>query len=142
MTEQVARPEPASATTPAGKFAAVGIGVSDMERSVEFYVKVLGMSQLQVFDLPHMKEVIVGYGGDIAVALMHYTDGSAQNYTDNPVKLVFNVDDPAAIFAKVRAAGLEIMREPEPVPEFGNMIVGLAKDPDGYVVEVLKLPQA
>jgi lactoylglutathione lyase len=121
-------------------FAAVGIGVSDMARSVEFYTNVMGMKQMQTFDLPHMKEVVLGYKGDVAVVLMHYIDGSSPNYTNNPVKLVFNIDDPKALAARFRAAGLDVTREPEPLPEFGNMIVGLAKDPDGYVIEMLKQP--
>jgi lactoylglutathione lyase len=130
-----------AATTKAlNHFAAVGIGVSDMARSVEFYTKVMGMKQMQTFELPHMKEVVLGYKGDVAVVLMHYIDGSAQHYTNNPVKLVFNIDDPKALAARIRAAGLEVTREPEPLPEFGNMIVGLAKDPDGYVIEMLKQP--
>ncbi len=121
-------------------FGAVGIGVSDMEKSVAFYTQVLGMKQIQTFDLPHMKEVIVGYDGDIHLALMHYIDGSAPHYRDNPVKLVFWVDDPTGLADKIRARGLEITREPEPLPEFDNVIVGLAKDPDGYVIELLKRP--
>jgi lactoylglutathione lyase len=137
-TATTAAPKAASATI--GKFAAVGIGVADMDRSVKFYTEVMGMKQMQVFDLPHMKEVIVGYKGDIAIALMHFIDGSNPNYTNNPVKLVFNVEDPKGIAAKIRAAGLEVTREPEPLPEFGNMIVGLGKDPDGYVIELLKQP--
>ena len=31
-------------------------------------------------------------------------------------------------------------REPEPLPSFGNNVVGLAKDPDGYVIELLQAP--
>ena len=121
-------------------FAAVGIGVSDMARSVEFYTNVMGMKQMQTFDLPHMKEVVLGYKGDVAVVLMHYIDGSEQHYTNNPVKLVFNIDDPKALAARFHAAGLEVTREPEPLPEFGGKIVGMAKDPDGYVIEMLKQP--
>jgi lactoylglutathione lyase len=124
----------------AGRFAAVGIGVSDIDRSVAFYTGVLGMKQQQVFNLPHMKEVIVGYKDDISLALMHFIDGSNPNYANNPVTLVFYVDDPKGVADRIRAEGLEITREPEPLPEFGNMIVGLAKDPDGYVIELLKRP--
>jgi lactoylglutathione lyase len=122
------------------RMAAVGVGVADLARSVEFYTKVMGMKQMQEFNLPHMKEVVLGYKGDVAVVLMHYIDGSTQHYANNPVKLVFNIDDPDSLAEKIRAAGLEVTRWPEPLPEFGNTIVGLAKDPDGYVIEMLKQP--
>ncbi len=117
--------------------AAVGIGVSNLERSVDFYTRVMGMKKMQTFKLPHMDEVVVGYEGRTAIVLMHYTDGSAQHYANNPVKIVFNVTDPKALADAIRADGCEITREPTPIPEFGNAIVGLAKDPDGYVIELL-----
>jgi len=120
--------------------AAVGIGVSDMARSEDFYTRVLGMQVQQRIDLPHMKEVIVGYEGRTSVVLMHWVDGSSPNYRNNPVKLVFFVPDAKALMERVRAEGLPISREPELVPEFNNMVIGLAEDPDGYVVEFLQAP--
>src|SRR5580692_12936039 len=91
---------------------AVGIGVSDLPRSVDFYSRVLGLTQTQTFKLDYMDEVVLAYEGRTAVVLMHYTDGSARNYKDNPVKLVFYVTDPAGLAAKIKADGLEITHEP------------------------------
>jgi len=71
---------------------ALGIGVSDLDRSVDRYTRVLGMQRLMTFTLPYMDEV------------------------------------------------LEVTREPTPVPELGDAVVGLAKDPDGYVIELLQRP--
>jgi lactoylglutathione lyase len=116
--------------------AAIGIGVSDMARSVDFYTRVLGMTKTQEFKLDYMDEVIVGYEGSPAVALMHYTDGSAQHYTNNPVKLVFNVPDVAAVIDRIRKEGLEIVADGM-VFEPMKIVVGLAKDPDGYTIEVI-----
>lgn len=116
--------------------AAIGIGVSDMERSVDFYVRVLGMTKQQQFSLPNMEEVIVGFEGSPSVALMHYTDGSEQHYRDNPVKIVFNVPDPAAVVAKIRSENLEVIADAMPFEPL-KLIVGLAKDPDGYTIELL-----
>ena len=119
---------------------ATGIGVSDLKRSTDFYSRVLGMKVMQTFKLDHMDEVVLGHEGRNAVVLMHYTDGSRRNYRDNPVKLVFYVTDPKAVAARIRADGLEVTREPAPVEAFGNALVGLAKDPDGYVIELLQAP--
>jgi lactoylglutathione lyase len=119
---------------------ATGIGVSDLKRSAAFYCKVLGMKQMQTFKLDYMDEIVLGHEGRSAVVLMHYTDGSARNYKDNPIKLVFYVTDPKAVAALIRAEGCEIVREPAPIESFGNAVVGLCKDPDGYVIELLQAP--
>jgi len=126
----------------AENLGAVGIGVSDMARSEDFYTRVLGMTVQQRIDLPHLKEVVVGYEGRTSVVLMHWLDGSERNYKANAVKLVFFVPDPKQVIARIRAEGLPIQREAEVMPEFHNMMIGLAEDPDGYVIELLDLPRA
>jgi lactoylglutathione lyase len=132
---------PASDVTPRSAYVgAVGIGVSDLKRSIDFYTRVLGMTKLQKFELPYMDEMVVGFEGrrGSAIVLMHWTDGSERNYRDNPIKIVLYVPDPQATADAIRADGLEITREPTPIPELGNAVVGLAKDPDGYVIELLQ----
>lgn len=120
---------------------AVGIGVSDLARSGDFYERVLGMKVLQTFKLPHMDEIVLGYEGrGSAIVLMHWTDGSPRNYTDLPIKIVLYVPDPVAAADAIRAEGLEIVREPTPIPSLGGAVVGFAKDPDGYLVELLQRP--
>lgn len=121
---------------------AVGIGVADLKRSVDFYTRVLGMQQTQTFSLPEMEEVVVAHEGRSAVVLMHYTDGSARNYRDNPVKLVFYVTDAKARTEAVRSEGLEITREPGVVEGMGGAVIGMGKDPDGYVLEFIQLAVA
>ena len=119
---------------------AVGIGVSDLKRSVDFYTRVLGMQQTQVFKLDYMDEVVVAHEGRSALVLMHYTDGSVRNYKDNPVKLVFFVTDPAGLIEAIRTDGLEITHEVAPAESMGGTMLGMAKDPDGYVIELIQAP--
>jgi lactoylglutathione lyase len=121
---------------------AVGIGVSDLDRSADFYSRVLGMKVLQTFKLDYMDEIMLAHEGRNAVVLMHYTDGSVRNYKDNPVKLVFYVTDPVGLAAKIKAEGLEVTREPAAIESLGGAVVGLAKDPDGYVIELIEAPAA
>ena len=127
-----------------GVLGAMGIGVGDLARSVDFYTRVLGMEKLSTLTLPHMDEVILGYdrARGPALVLMHYTDGSDPSYRDLPVKVVVYVADPAALADAIRAEGLAIIREPAPVPELGGVVVGFAKDPDGYLLELLQSPDA
>lgn len=119
---------------------AIGLGVSDLQRSADFYMRVLGMKQLQTFKLPHMDEIVLGLEGSrgSAIVLMHWTDGSERHYKNLPIKLVFYVPDPKALAQRIRDEGLEIVREPAPVAALGNVVVGFAKDPDGYLIEMLQ----
>jgi lactoylglutathione lyase len=119
---------------------AVGIAVSDLDKSVDFYSRAFGLVQLMKFSLPDMNEVILGFEGSrsAALVLMHYTDGIERNVTNLPIKVVFYVLDPVAVADAIRAEGLEIVREPTPVKEMGDAVVGFAKDPDGYTLELLQ----
>ncbi|HEY2661783.1 MAG TPA: VOC family protein [Caulobacteraceae bacterium] len=98
------------------------------------------MQVQQRIELPHLREVIVGYEGRTFVVLMHWLDGSNPNYRNNPVKLAFFVPDAKALMERIRAEGLPITRQAEVTPAFNNMTIGLAEDPDGYVVELIQAP--
>ncbi|MBU4317802.1 MAG: VOC family protein [Proteobacteria bacterium] len=121
---------------------AAGIGVSDLEKSFDFYTRVCGLKKMYQLKLPHMDEYILSSEENrgSAVVLMHYKDGSNPNYKNNPVKLVFYVPDPKEFADRIRQEGLPIEREPEAVPELGNAVVGFARDPDGYLLEILQAP--
>lgn len=118
---------------------ATGIGVSDLEASAAFYKQALGMTELSRIKIDYMDEVILVHEARSALVLMHWTDGSARNYKDVPVKLVFYVTDPDAAAQRIKQAGGTMTREPSPFGADG-MVVGLGKDLDGYVVELLQAP--
>jgi lactoylglutathione lyase len=144
----VAAPVPApsvEAAAPPQKdplLSAVGIGVSDLAKSTDFYVNVMGMEKIRSYHLDYMDEEVLGYpDAESYIVLMHWTDGSPRSYRDLPVKIVSRVKDPAALAAKIKAAGYEVTREPQASAQVGGAIVGFAKDPDGYVLELLPLRQ-
>jgi lactoylglutathione lyase len=102
----------------------------------------MGMEKIRSYHLDYMDEEVLGYPeGESYIVLMHWTDGSRRNYKDNPIKIVTRVKDPVALAAKIRAAGFEVTREPQPSSQVGGATVGFAKDPDGYVLELLPLRQ-
>ncbi len=129
-----------TSTAVRSSLGAIGIGVRDLQRSADFYMRVLGMKQLQTFKLPYMDEIVLGLEGSrgSAIVLMHWTDGSERHYGSNGIKLVFYVADPKAVAQAFREQGLEVVREPAPVPGLGNTVVGFAKDPDGHLIELLQ----
>jgi lactoylglutathione lyase len=136
----------AEATTPPPQkdplLSAVGIGVSDLAKSTDFYVNVMGMEKIRSYKLSYMDEEVLGYpDAESYIVLMHWTDGSPRNYRDLPIKIVTRVKDPAALATKIKAAGYEVTREPQPSEAVGGAIVGFAKDPDGYTLELLPLRQ-
>jgi lactoylglutathione lyase len=144
-----AAPAPATAAPPPAPpappvkdplLSAVGIGVSDLDKSTKFYIDVMGMKQLTTYNLSYIREVVVGYPeGESYIVLMHWIDGSKRNYKDLPVKVVTRTKDPVALAARIKAAGYTVTREPAPSAEVNGNVVGLAKDPDGYVLELLPL---
>ncbi|MAP96331.1 MAG: hypothetical protein CMK07_15405 [Ponticaulis sp.] len=118
--------------------SAVGIGVTSLETSMAFYQDTLGMKSVATFELDYMDEIVLtAPDGGSAIVLMEYTDGIERNVTDLPVKIVYRTSDPAALATKIKDAGFEIVRFPEPSAAVGGAVVGFAKDPDGYLIEIL-----
>jgi catechol 2,3-dioxygenase-like lactoylglutathione lyase family enzyme len=138
MSVGAADPAPvAPVSTPV--LGAVGIGVKDLEASTRFYDDVLGMKVLRRFELGYLNEVVVGFpdGTGTNVVLMNWPKDAARRYDGNDVKLVFYVHDPAAVIERIRAKGGKIDREATPIEALNGTVVGIGRDPDNYVIELL-----
>ncbi len=120
--------------------AAAGIGVSDLDQSVDFYTRVVGMEIKHCIHKKDLEQVVLAFPDSKGsnVVLMHYTDDSNPNYANNPDKLVFYVPDAVAFADAIAAEGLKIIFPPAPQPSVGNAVVGMATDPDGYWVEIIQ----
>jgi lactoylglutathione lyase len=120
---------------------AMGIGVSNLERSTDFYTNIIGMKKLMTLEPSYMIENVMGFEGrGASLLLMYFTDNSNPNCKNNPVKVVIYVPDAEAIVEKARSEGYEIYREIETVKEIGNALMAMVKDPDGYIVELIEKP--
>ena len=118
---------------------AVGIGVADLQRSQNFYADVLGLKVLRTYELGYLNEIVMGFAhGEGAVVVLMNWPGQERQYNGNNVKLVFYVNDPKAVIERIRQQGGKIDREAGPIEALPNAIVGLARDPDNYVIEVLR----
>jgi lactoylglutathione lyase len=71
---------------------------------------------------------------------MQYTDGRSPGCEDDAVKLVFYVPDANAILKAVRDANYVVHREATENPSMGGAIIGFARDPDGYLIELIQKP--
>jgi len=121
---------------------AVGIAVSDLETSAAFYTRLLGMVELQTIEVPTMTEIVLGFEGvrSASVLLMQYADDKKPNCQDDPLKLVFYMPDARATLDAIREANYVVVREATEYPSMGGMIIGFAKDPDGYLIEIIQKP--
>ncbi|WP_427912868.1 lactoylglutathione lyase [Ramlibacter sp. MMS24-I3-19] len=116
--------------------------VGDLQRSIDFYTKVLGMKLLRTTERPEQKYSLafVGYGtnpdhAEIELTYNHgvssYEMGTAYGH------IALGVPDVAAACEKIRAAGGTITREAGPV-KGGNTVIAFVQDPDGYKIELIE----
>ena len=116
--------------------------VGDLQRSIDFYTKVLGMKLLRISDNPeyHYTLAFVGYGNnpDHAELELTYNHG-VQTYEMGTAygHLAISADDIVAACASVKANGGNVTREPGPV-KGGSTVIAFVTDPDGYKIELIE----
>lgn len=116
--------------------------VGDLQRSIDFYTRVLGMTLLRTTDRPEQKYTLafVGYGPESEQAALELT----YNYGVDRYELgtafghvAIGVEDVYAACERIRAAGGQITREPGPV-KGGTTVIAFVTDPDGYKIELIQ----
>ena len=126
------------------KFLHTMLRVGDLQRSIDFYTKVLGMNLLTIKDMPEQKYTLafLGYGAgnadgsaELELTYNHgvssYEPGTAYGH------IALGVSDVAATCAQIRAAGGNVVREAGPV-KGGTTVIAFVQDPDGYKVELIQ----
>ncbi len=116
--------------------------VGDLQRSIDFYTRVLGMQLLRTTDRPEQKYSLafVGYDKNPGQAELELTYNYGVEQYDLGTAyghIALGVEDVAATCDKIRAAGGTITREAGPV-KGGNTIIAFVQDPDGYKVELIQ----
>lgn len=121
--------------------------VGDLQRAIDFYTQVLGMTLLRTSDNPEYKYTLafLGYGGgnpgqaEIELTynygVDHYDLGTAYGH------IALAVPDAKAACDKIRAAGGNVTREAGPV-KGGSTVIAFVTDPDGYKIELIERPQS
>jgi lactoylglutathione lyase len=118
--------------------------VGDLQRSIDFYTRVLGMQLLRTSDNPEYKYKLafVGYESNPAQAEIELTYNYGVEQYDMGTAfghIALGVQDVYAACEKIRAVGGNITREPGPV-KGGTTVIAFVTDPDGYKIELIQRP--
>jgi lactoylglutathione lyase len=118
------------------------IRVGDLQRSVDFYTKVMGMQLLRTTDRPDQKYSLafVGYGDESAGAVIELTYNYGVERYDLGAgfgHVAIQVDDAARTCERIRQAGGTVTREAGPV-KGGTTVIAFVQDPDGYKIELIQ----
>lgn len=120
--------------------------VGDLQRSIDFYTKVLGMKLLRKTENPEYKYTLafVGYGTNpdhAEIELTYnwgvdkYDMGSAYGH------IAIGVPDAYKACEDAKAVGGKVTREAGPV-KGGATVIAFIEDPDGYKVELIERKEA
>ena len=120
--------------------------VGDLQRSIDFYTRVLGMTLLRTTDRPDQKYSLafVGYGDEARGAVLELTYNYGVDRYDlggGYGHIAIEVDDAAAACAAVKAKGGTVSREAGPV-KGGATVIAFVQDPDGYKIELIERKSA
>ncbi len=120
--------------------------VGNLERSIEFYTKVLGMKLLRQSDNEEYKYSLafVGYGEETDEAVIELTyNWGVESYELGTAygHIALEAKDIYATCDALRAAGAKITREPGPV-KGGTTVIAFVEDPDGYKIELINKKDA
>ena len=120
--------------------------VGNLQRSIDFYTQVLGMSLLRTTQRPDQQYdlAFVGYGRNpehAEIELTHNYGVSSYEIGAAFGHLAIGVGDAAAtcdtVRAKAAALGGAITREAGPV-KGGTTVIAFITDPDGYKIELIQ----
>jgi lactoylglutathione lyase len=119
------------------------IRVFDMDKSIDFYTRHLGMKLLRRKDYPSGEFTLafVGYGDEVdntVIELTHnwgqktpYDKGNAFGH------LAVGVGDIYGTCEKLAKEGVSIPRPPGPM-KHGGSVIAFIEDPDGYKIELIQ----
>jgi lactoylglutathione lyase len=124
------------------RFLHTMLRVGNLERSIDFYTQVLGMTLIRRSENPEYKYSLafVGYGSnpehaELELTYNHGVDkyemGTAYGH------IALGVPDAYAACDKIKAAGGKVTREAGPV-KGGSTVIAFVTDPDGYKIELIE----
>jgi lactoylglutathione lyase len=124
------------------RFLHTMLRVKDLDASLRFWTDHFGMKLLRRKDFPAGKFTLafVGYGDETehtVLELTHNWEQSDYVLGDQFGHVAIAVDDIHATCQQLRAAGVNVTREPGPM-KHGSTVIAFVEDPNGYKVELIQ----
>lgn len=116
--------------------------VANLERSIDFYTRLMGMKLFRRVDSEKGKFSIafVGYGTEETEPAIEltYNWGRDDGYDigEGYGHIAIAVPDLYGACERLEAEGVEIPRPPGPLKHGGANVIAFIKDPDGYLIEL------
>lgn len=140
----------------------IGIPVSDMERSLAFYERLLGFTKpgitavaegpelSAVLQVPDAKlDAVFLRSGDLFLELLQYSSPEIQPFNGRNcdvgvLHVCFEVEDAQAVFEELSADGVAFNAPPMTLEEgdLAGHTFAYFRDPDGIQLELMELPKA
>ena len=117
--------------------------VFDLEKSLDFYTRLLGMKLLRRTDYEGGRFTLafVGYGDEKDTAVLELTHNwdQAEPYQIGTAygHIALGVPDIYATCERLAKEGVKIPRPPGPM-KHGTTVIAFIEDPDGYKVELIE----
>ena len=116
--------------------------VGNLQRSIDFYIHVLGMQLLRQSENQDYKYTLafLGYGKNPDHAELELTyNWGVESYQLGTAygHIALGVPDAYAACEKIRAAGGNVTRAAGPV-KGGTTVIAFVTDPDGYKIELIQ----
>lgn len=117
--------------------------VGDMQRSIDFYTRVLGMKVIRTTERPDQgySLAFVGYGTEEEGAVIELTYNHGVSSYDLGTAyghIAIGVADAYQTCEAVAQAGGKVTRPAGPV-KGGKTVIAFVEDPDGYKIEFIQL---
>ena len=117
--------------------------VKNLEASIEFYTKNLGMNlfRRQDFETGRFTLAFVGYGSEESDPVIELTFNWDQEIAYDIGMgyghIALGVPDIYSTCRQLRESGARIIREPGPM-KHGKTVIAFIEDPDGYQLELIE----
>lgn len=125
------------------RFLHTMIRVRDLDKSIDFYTRHLGMDVLRRNDYPEGKFTLafLGYGAEQSNTVIELTHNWDQE-DDYDLgtgfgHLAIAVPDIYGVCETMEAEGVPIPRKPGPM-KHGTTVIAFIEDPDGYKIELIE----
>ena len=126
-----------------GRLMHTMIRVRDLDRSLDFYCRLLGMQVLRKKDYPSGRFTLafVGYGAEAdhtVIELTHNWDQAEPYQLGTGFgHLAIGVRDIYGACGSLAQAGVPVPRPPGPM-KHGGSVIAFVEDPDGYKIELIE----